>query len=278
MRGIIGMTQLSHVHRLDLVFCPAEQPAPGRIHAQKMAFEIRDAEQILGDVPDAVALQRSPCDFLLELFAELAQLAFDAVALMFGPLARGDIAGDFRGADNGTVCVFDWRNAERNGKLAAVLALADGLVVIEAVAVPDAIEDLRFLVLQFRRNEDPDRFADDFFGRVTEQLLGGVVPADDDAVEILADDRVAGRFDDAGELLARLHGPALLGDVEQRCDPTIDLARRIGFRPVSDMQAARPSYREADLAIELCGFAAQHLFDVRPQRVEAVAADRLGDG
>src|SRR5580704_17676125 len=139
MRGIIGMTQLSHVHRLDLVFCPAEQPAPGRIHAQKMAFEIRDAEQILGDVPDTVALQRSPFDFLLELFAELAQLAFDAVALMFGPLARGDVAGDLRGADDGTVRVLDRRDAERNRNPAAVLALPDRLIVIEAVAAPDAL-------------------------------------------------------------------------------------------------------------------------------------------
>src|SRR5580700_3421734 len=192
MRGILGMTQLADMHRLDLILGPAEEPAPGRIHAEKIALEIRNAEQILGDVPDAVALQRSPFDFLLELFAVLAQLAFDAVALMFGPLARGDVAGDLRGADDGTVRVLDRRDAERNRNPAAVLALPDRLIVIEAVAAPDARENFRLLVVELLRNQDGDRLADDFFGRVAEQALGGFVPADDDAVEILADDRVAG--------------------------------------------------------------------------------------
>ena len=84
MGGVVGMAQCADMHRLDLVLAPAEEPAPGRIHAQEIAFEIRNAEQILGHVPDAVALQRALFDFVLELFAELAQLAFDAVALMFG--------------------------------------------------------------------------------------------------------------------------------------------------------------------------------------------------
>src|ERR1700686_3326663 len=154
MRGIIRMTQLSDMHRLDLVLGPAEEPAPGRIHAQKIAREIRHAEQILGDVPDAVALQRSPFDFLLELFAELAQLAFDAVALMFGLLACGEVAGDLRGADDSTVRALDRRDAERNRQPAAVLALADRLVVVEAVAEAAALEDFRLLVLQFGRNQD----------------------------------------------------------------------------------------------------------------------------
>src|SRR6202051_3746032 len=157
MRGIVGMTQCADMHRLDFVLAPAEQPAPGRIHAQEKAVEIRNAEQILGDVPDAVALQRSPLDFLLELFAELAQLAFDAVALLFGPLARGDVAGDLRGADDSTVRVLDRRDAQRNRKPAAVLALTDRLIVIEALAAPDALEDLWLLVVELRRYQNGDR-------------------------------------------------------------------------------------------------------------------------
>jgi hypothetical protein len=70
----------------------------------------------------------------------------------------------------------------------------------------------------------------------------------------------------------------LLGDVEQRRDPAIDLARGIGFRSVGDMQAARPGDRKVDLAIEFRRFAAQHLFNVRPQRVVARGADRFDDG
>src|ERR1700684_1389167 len=206
MRGIVGMAPLSDVHRLDIVLASAEQPAPSRVHGEEIAVEIRNAEQILGDVPDAVALQRAPLDFLLELFAELTQLAFDAVALMFGLFARGDVAGDLRSADDGAVGVLDRRDAERDRNPAAVLALPDRLVVVEAVAAADAREDLRLLVVQLRRNQDSDRLADDLFGGVAEQVFGGAVPADDDAVQRLADDRIAGRFDDAGELLAGLHG------------------------------------------------------------------------
>src|ERR1700686_3364652 len=204
MGGVVGMAQCADMHRFDLVFAPAEEPAPGRIHGKKIAVEIRNAEQILRDVPDAVALQRPPFDFLLELCAELAQLALDAVALVLGLFARGDVASDLRRADDNTMRVPDRRDAERNRKPAAVFALADRLVVIEAVAAADALEDLRFLVVQLLRNEDSDRLADDVFGRVAEQPLGGAVPADDDAVEVLADDGVAGRFDDAGGLLAPL--------------------------------------------------------------------------
>src|SRR6202043_2454160 len=126
--------------------------------------------------------------------------------------------------------------------------------------------------------QDGDRLADDLFGRVAEQVCGGAVPADDDAVEGLADDGVAGRFDDAGELLARLHGAALLGDVEERRDPAVDLAVGIGFRAVGDMQAARPVYRKVDLAIEFRRFAAKHAFDIRPQCFKTLVADRFDDG
>jgi hypothetical protein len=53
-------------------------------HAEEVAVEIRHAEQVLGDIPDAVALQRAPFDLGFELFAELAQLAFDDVARVLG--------------------------------------------------------------------------------------------------------------------------------------------------------------------------------------------------
>ena len=79
-------------------------------------------------------------------------------------------------------------------------------------------------------------------------------------------------------MLASLHGAALLGDVEQRRDPAVDLARRIGFRPVGDVQAARSDLGEVDLAVEFRRFARQHLFDMRPQRGKTFMPDRLGNG
>src|SRR6202040_2939412 len=102
---VLGMAQRTDMHRFDLVLAPAEQPAPGRIHGKEIAVEIRDPEQILGHVPDAVPLLRPPFDFLLELCAEPAQLPLDAVALVLGLFARGDVASDLRRADDNTMRV-----------------------------------------------------------------------------------------------------------------------------------------------------------------------------
>ena len=45
-----------------------------------------------------------------------------------------------------------------------------------------------------RRNDARDRLPDHFVGRVAEHPLGGGVPRRDDAVQILADDRIVGRL------------------------------------------------------------------------------------
>ena len=41
----------------------------------------------------------------------------------------------------------------------------------------------------------------DFFGRVSEQVFGSAIPGHDDPVEVFADDRVVGGFDNRHELL-----------------------------------------------------------------------------
>jgi hypothetical protein len=109
----------------------------------------------------------------------------------FAAFTRGDVAGDLRRADDDAAGVFDRRNAQRHVDAAAVLALPDGLVVVETFAAPDAGKDFRFLVLQLRRDQDGDGFADDLVGSVAEQGFGGAVPADDNAAEVFADNGVA---------------------------------------------------------------------------------------
>ena len=78
------MAQVTHVHRLDLVLAPAEQLAPGRIDADEIALEIADAEQVLGHVPDAVALAGARLHFRFELLLERTQLAFGLLARLLG--------------------------------------------------------------------------------------------------------------------------------------------------------------------------------------------------
>ena len=77
-RRVLGMAQFAHVHGFDFVFGPTEQPGPGRIDAQEITLEIRDREQILGNVPDTIALERPPLDLLFEFLAEDTQLRLDA--------------------------------------------------------------------------------------------------------------------------------------------------------------------------------------------------------
>ena len=61
-------------------------------------------------------------------------------------------------------------------------------------------EDHVFFGLPIGGNDHPDRLADRFRGGVAEHPFGGAVPRRDDAVQVLADDGVVGRFDDPGEM------------------------------------------------------------------------------
>ena len=53
--------------------------------------------------------------------------------------------------------------------------------------------------LPIRRDDDADRTADRFVGRVAEQQLRAAVPRLNGAVEVLAHDRIVGRRDDGGQ-------------------------------------------------------------------------------
>jgi len=56
------------------------------------------------------------------------------------------------------------------------------------------------------RNQDVDAASNDLLGGVLVKSLGARVPAHDDAVERLADDRVVGRLDDCGQMPRGLRG------------------------------------------------------------------------
>ena len=167
-----------------------------------------------------------------------------------GVLARGDVARNFRRPDNLAVLIPYWRHGERYVDEATVLAAADGFKMIDALAAPDASENDWLLVLQILRDDDGDRFADDLLRRITEQPSGAGIPADDDAIEVFADDRIVGQFDDARELPARLFTLPLLGDVEKRRDPAADIAVRIVLGPIGDIEAAPADFGEVELALE----------------------------
>src|SRR6516165_3399681 len=166
-------------------------------------------------------------------------------------LARCDVAGDFRGADDSATFVAHRGNGERYVDQTAVLAAPNGLVVLNALAAPDTLQDLRFFAFEMMRDDRGDRFTDHFFRGISEQMLGARIPADDGALEILADDRIVGRFDDAGELSACFLAAALIGYVEERGDPAFDISCSVKLGPVSDGELALAAMRKFQFAFEV---------------------------
>jgi hypothetical protein len=101
-------------------------------------------------------------------------------------------------------------NATFNSLARRSRSSTDCFKVFNALAAPNAIEDPGLFRAQVREYDHGDRFADRFLFGVAERALGARIPALHDAVEVLADDRIVGGFDDAGEpLLGALSLPVL---------------------------------------------------------------------
>src|SRR5207248_9230825 len=132
----------------------------------------------------------------------------------FGALALGDVPGNFRRADAAAFSVLDGRHGQRNVNKAAVFALPNGLIPVDAFAAPDP-RKLGRLVGTVRWNQYRDRLADDLLRGITVELLGSTVPTGDDTVEVLADDRILREVDDRGEPRPHLFLTLALGDVDK---------------------------------------------------------------
>src|SRR6185437_881249 len=108
------------------------------------------------------------------------------------PLTFGDVSGDLRGADDLAAGIPYRRNRQRHVDKRAIFAAADGFVMIDAFAKPDALQYSRLFIDALGGHEHGYRSADRFLGGVTENAPRSVVPTDDDAVEALGDNRVVG--------------------------------------------------------------------------------------
>src|SRR5262245_12757161 len=85
-----------------------------------------------------------------------------------------------------------------------------------------AVENIIFFVQAVPGKENGDVFADDFFGRVTEETFGAGIPGLNNAVEIFREHHVARGLDDCGEAGASLLRFALLRDVAEDEDDASD--------------------------------------------------------
>src|SRR3546814_11320860 len=95
----------------------------------------------------------------------------------------GDVAGDLRRADDGAVRRPDRRHRQRDVDQAAVLALANRVVVVDGLAAADAGADYVFFVVAVGGNQDRHRLPDLFLGGIAEEPLRAAVPAWGDSSE-----------------------------------------------------------------------------------------------
>src|ERR1700722_1973645 len=85
----------------------------------------------------------------------------------------------------------------------------------DPVPAAQAGKNLLFLVPTILGDDECNMFADRLLGGIAEHVLSALIPALNDAVEVLADDGVVGRSDNCGQVGRCLLGLFALGDVQQ---------------------------------------------------------------
>ena len=131
---------------------------------------------------------------------------------------------------------------------------AHGFEMPDALAPRDRCKDCAFLVEPIRRDEPRYRLAKHLAGRVAKNMGRAIVPACHDALEIFANDRVAGGFDNFGKQKACSRGLLALGGSMEDQHGTRDVASRM------DGDAALANGRDGTIAAAQKGVAGQLVF------------------
>ncbi len=126
---------------------------------------------------------------------------------------RRDVARDLRSADDGAPPVSYGRHRNRHIEELTVLALTDGLEVVNAVAPPKAREHPPFFLTILFRDDQGDVLPDGLGGSPSKDALRGAVPGRDHPIERLADDRIFRGLDDRRQAGLRDLTPSALRDI-----------------------------------------------------------------
>src|SRR6266404_2770525 len=101
-----------------------------------------------------------------------------------------DILRDFRGSHDTPGAILHGRNCKGNVEFSTVLAYADSFEMVDSLASLESLKNLCFLVPAVGRNDERNVPADRLLCGVPEHSPRTFIPAGDDAIQILADDRV----------------------------------------------------------------------------------------
>src|SRR5437773_10693335 len=111
------------------------------------------------------------------------------------------------------VLSIDGRRGQRSVEGGAVLSAVYRLVANDPLAPAGPFHNFQRFILAIRRDQDGDRFADNFSSRVAKEPFRFFVPTGDCLIEIYAYDRVTGGLNDRSQAAVSVFGALLLGDV-----------------------------------------------------------------
>ena len=143
---------------VDGLAIAVRQPAPGDKAHRLRIIEQQDggarAAERLGDRIEGgfvdIVHRRRAMQPLREI-VERGLLGHVPDQSSLGALAVGDVAGDLRSADDPAVAIPDGRDRQGYVDQAAVLVLTYGLVVLDALAGADALQDSRLFIAMIDR-------------------------------------------------------------------------------------------------------------------------------
>src|SRR5262245_30881299 len=195
----------------------------------------------------------------------VVELRIQCALMFFCSFACTDIASNLGGPDNYTRDIAQRRNCQRNVNQSSILATSDSFVVAHVFTQPNALQDRPFLVLAIWRDQNQDRFANNFLGPIAKYAFRALVPALDDAVEVFTYDGVIGRFDNGYEPLSAILGFLALsdvaGDAKQFCGNSLGVTQYralngdpAGFAVVRVVCGGITRYSAFQLAVP-CAFA-----------------------
>jgi hypothetical protein len=126
------------------------------------------------------------------------------------------------------------RNRQRNLDQSAVLPLANGFKMIDAIIAQDTVKNRVLLVFMLRWDEDGHRLANGLLGQIAKEPLRALIPARGDGIKVRAYYCVITGFDNGSE------PPKLLPAFAQRRFYFIafDEVRRLSSKHVQGLQFA----------------------------------------
>src|SRR6185312_9069157 len=91
---------------------------------------------------------------------------------------------DLRGPDHVACWILDRRNSDGDVYKRAILAPPHSLIMLNALALADALHDVALFLRAVLRNDESDRLANRLFRCITVEINSGAVPAGDPPIEV----------------------------------------------------------------------------------------------